>query len=79
MGIKPPFLLPAPGQSPVKLIINISPIVPITIGIMLMKLDRQPGQSQIRVRNDEHFASLSAGCASQQKVPGDSKAGKQKK
>jgi hypothetical protein len=36
--------LPAPGQSPVKLI-TISPIVPITIGIMLMKLDRQPGKS----------------------------------
>ena len=40
----PSSILPAPGQSPVKLI-NISPIVPITIGITLMKLNRQPGKS----------------------------------
>jgi hypothetical protein len=38
-GDQPPSILPAPGQSPVKLI-NISPIVPITIGIRLMKLSR---------------------------------------
>ena len=68
--------LPAPGQSPVKLI-NISPIVPITIGIMLMKLNRQPAKSQIRVRNDERvLRKLRINL--QQKMPGDSKAGKQK-
>jgi len=38
-GDQPPFNIACPGQSPVKLI-NISPIVPITIGIMLMKLNR---------------------------------------
>ena len=37
--------LPAPGQSPVKLI-NINPIVPITIGMMLMKLNLQPGKAR---------------------------------
>ena len=40
----PSSILPATGQSPVKLI-NISPIVPITIGIMLMNLNRQPAKS----------------------------------
>jgi len=40
----PPSILPAPGQSPVNLIIK-SPIVPITIGIMLMKLNHQPRKS----------------------------------
>lgn len=40
----PSSILPATGQSPVKLI-NISPIVPITIGVMLMKLNRQSAKS----------------------------------
>jgi hypothetical protein len=65
-----PSVLPAPGQSPVKLI-NLSPIVPITIGIMLMKLNRQPGKAK------SGFGTMNG--ASQQKMPGDSKAGKQKK
>jgi hypothetical protein len=45
---------------------------------MLMKLDRQPGKSQIRVRNDEQVLRKPR-INLQQKMPGDSKAGKQKK
>jgi hypothetical protein len=47
--------------------------------------DRLPGQSPVilnhksnSINADEHFDSLCAGCALQQKVPEDSKAGKQK-
>jgi hypothetical protein len=69
-GIQPLLLAFACHRTVTSKLITISPIVPITIGIMQLKLNHQPTKAKSR------FGTMNG--ASQQKMPGGSKAGKQK-